>query len=202
MQAKTQAFTHILQEYKTGKAHTEHRIIASENWWKLRNTMEEERNTNLGKDGGYKSVSGWLHNVLVSKHADAMDAYPEPNILPREEGDKGEARMLSAIIPCVLEQNHFEDTYDDVMWQKGKTGTGVYKVIWDKSKLNGLGDIAVEKVNLLNIFWEPGITDIQKSRYFFHTELCDKDLLEQKYPELKDKLDNLLRSEVAEASAD
>ena len=181
-------FTHILQEYKTGKAHTEHRIIASENWWKLRNTMEEERNTNLGKDGGYKSVSGWLHNVLVSKHADAMDAYPEPNILPREEGDKGEARMLSAIIPCVLEQNHFEDTYDDVMWQKGKTGTGVYKVIWDKSKLNGLGDIAVEKVNLLNIFWEPGITDIQKSRYFFHTELCDKDLLEQKYPELKDKL--------------
>jgi hypothetical protein len=49
-------FTHILQEYKTGKAHTEHRIIASENWWKLRNTMEEERNTNLGRDGGYKSV--------------------------------------------------------------------------------------------------------------------------------------------------
>ena len=181
-------FTHVLQEYKTGKARTEQRIVASENWWKLRNTTEEERNTNIGKDGGYKSVSGWLHNVLVSKHADAMDAYPEPNILPREEGDKGEARMLSAIIPCVLEQNHFEDTYDDVMWQKGKTGTGVYKVIWDKSKLNGLGDIAVEKVNLLNIYWEPGVTDIQKSRYFFHTELCDKDILEQKYPELAGKL--------------
>ena len=181
-------FTHILQEYKSGKARTEQRIIASENWWKLRNTVEEESVTDIGKDGGYKSVSGWLHNVLVSKHADAMDAYPEPNILPREEGDKGEARMLSAIIPCVLEQNHFEDTYDDVMWQKGKTGTGVYKVIWDKSKLNGLGDIAVEKVNLLNIYWEPGVTDIQKSRYFFHTELCDKDLLEQKYPELEGKL--------------
>ena len=180
-------FTQVLQEYKSGKARTEQRIIASENWWKLRNTMEE-RDTNIGKDGGFKSVSGWLHNVLVSKHADAMDAYPEPNILPREEGDKGEARMLSAIIPCVLEQNHFEETYDDVMWQKGKTGTGVYKVIWDKSKLNGLGDIAVEKVNLLNIYWEPGVTDIQKSRYFFHTELCDKDLLEQKYPELTGKL--------------
>ena len=181
-------FTHILQEYKTGKARTEQRIIASENWWKLRNTMEEERDTNIGKDGGFKSVSGWLHNVLVSKHADAMEAYPEPNILPREEGDKGEARMLSAIIPCVLEQNHFEDTYSDAMWQKNKTGTGVYKVIWDKSKLNGLGDIAVERVNLLNIYWEPGVTDIQKSRYFFHTELYDKDILEQKYPELEGKL--------------
>lgn len=181
-------FTQILQEYKAGKARTEQRIIASENWWKLRNTMEEERDTNIGKDGGFKSVSGWLHNVLVSKHADAMDAYPEPNVLPREAGDKGEAQMLSAIIPCVLEQNHFEDTYSNAMWQKIKTGTGVYKAIWDKSKLNGLGDIAVERVNLLNIYWEPGVTDIQKSRYFFHTELYDKDILEQRYPELQGKL--------------
>lgn len=181
-------FTQVLEEYKTGKSRTEQRILESEQWWKLRNTIVEEKETDIGKDGGYKSVSGWLHNVIVSKHADAMDAYPEPNILPREEGDKGEARMLSAIVPCILEQNHFESTYSDTMWQKIKTGTGVYKIIWDKSKLNGLGDITVERVNLLNIYWEPGVTDIQKSRYFFHTELWDKDILEQKYPELNGKL--------------
>lgn len=181
-------FLSVLEEYKSGKTKTEQRIVASERWWKLRNSEEEEKETNIGKDGGYKSVSGWLHNVLVSKHADAMEAYPEPNILPRESGDRGEARMLSSIIPCILEQNHFEDTYSDVMWQKVKTGTGVYKVVWDKSKLNGLGDISVEKVNLLNIYWEPGITDIQRSRYFFHTELYDKDVLEGRYPELEGKL--------------
>lgn len=181
-------FTQVLEEYKTGKSRTEQRILESEQWWKLRNTIVEEKETNIGKDGGYTCVSGWLHNVIVSKHADAMDAYPEPNILPRESGDKGEARMLSAIVPCILEQNHFESTYSDAMWQKIKTGTGVYKIIWDKSKLNGLGDITVERVNLLNIYWEPGVTDIQKSRYFFHTELWDKDILEQKYPELKGKL--------------
>ena len=175
--------TLILQKYKAGKALTEQRIVASEQWWKLRNTSEEQKTTNIGKDGGFKSVSGWLHNVIVSKHADAMEAYPEPNILPREEGDKGEARMLSAIVPCVLEQNKFDSSYDDAMWQKMKTGTGVYKVVWDKNKLNGLGDISIECVNLLNLYWEPGKTDIQKSCYFFHTELCDKDLLEQKYPE-------------------
>ena len=175
--------TQILQKYKAGKSQTEQRIVASENWWKLRNTTEEQATTNIGKDGSFKSVSGWLHNVIVSKHADAMDAFPEPNILPREEGDKGEARMLSAIVPCVLEQNKFDSSYDDAMWQKMKTGTGVYKVVWDKNKLNGLGDISIECVNLLNLYWEPGKTDIQKSRYFFHTELCDKDLLEQRYPE-------------------
>ena len=181
-------FTQVLQKYKAGKAQTENRILASENWWKLRNTTEEKKVTNIGKDGGFTATSGWLHNVIVSKHADAIEAYPEPNILPREEMDKGEAQKLSAIVPCVLEQNQFESTYSDSMWQKLKTGTGVYKVVWDQSKLNGLGDISVERVNLLNIYWEPGVTDIQRSRYFFHTELCDKDILEQLYPQLKDKL--------------
>ena len=181
-------FTQILQKYKAGKALTEQRIIASESWWKLRNTTEEQKETQIGKDKGFTSKSGWLHNVIVAKHADAIEAYPEPNILPREEGDRGEARMLSAIVPCVLEQNHFEDTYDEAMWRKMKSGTGTYKVIWDQHKLNGLGDITIECANLLNLFWEPGITDIQKSRYFFHTELCDKDLLEERYPQLKGKL--------------
>ena len=181
-------FMQVLQEYKAGKSHTENRIVASENWWKLRNTMEEQKTTGIGKDGGFKSVSGWLHNVIVSKHADAMESYPEPNILPREEADKGEAQMLSAIVPCILEHNQFEGTYSDAMWQKMKSGTGAYKVVWDAGKLNGLGDISVECVNLLNIYWEPGKADIQKSRYFFHTELCDKDLLEEMYPQLEDKL--------------
>ena len=176
----------ILQKYKAGKAITEQRIIASENWWKLRNAAEEKKDTDI-VNKGFVSKSGWLHNVIVSKHADAMEAYPEPNVLPREEGDKVEARMLSAIIPCVLEQNHFEETYDDAMWRKMKSGTAVYKIVWDKNKLNGLGDISVECANILNLYWEPGVTDIQKSRYFFHTELWDKDLLQERYPDkLKD----------------
>jgi hypothetical protein len=178
--------TKILQEYKAGKANLERRVIAAENWWKLRNSTEEQSASEL-MTNGFTSRSAWLHNVIVTKHADAMEAYPEPNVLPREMGDKGEARMLSDIIPCILEQNDFEKTYSDVMWRKTKGGTGVYKVVWNKNKHNGLGDIEVSCVNLLNLFWEAGITDIQKSRYVFQTELYDKDLLKEMYPEqLKD----------------
>ena len=183
-----QRFMQILQKYKAGKAMTEQRIVASENWWKLRNTTEEQKQTMIGMDGGFKSVSGWLHNVIVSKHADAMESFPEPNVLPREAGDKEEAQRLSDIIPCILEQNNFEETYSDVIWSKLKSGTGVYKVVWDAGKLNGLGDIALEQVNLLNIYWEPGVTDIQKSRYIFHTELMDGDVLEEMYPQVRDQL--------------
>lgn len=181
-----QIFTQALMRYKAGKANLEHRIVSSEQWWKLRNAAEEERGSATWE--GFRSQSAWLHNVIASKHADAMDSYPSPTVLPRESGDRAEARILSDILPCILEQNHFDDTYDDVMWQKLKSGTGCYKVMWDSSRLNGLGDIAITRANLLNVFWEPGVTDIQMSKYFFDTELVDNDALEFQYPQLRGKL--------------
>ena len=181
-----QRFTQELQRYKAGKANLEARVVASENWWKLRNAAEEGRESATWD--GFKSQSAWLHNVIASKHADAMDSYPSPTILPRESEDRSEAKILSDILPCILEQNHFDDTYNDVMWQKLKSGTGCYKVMWDSSRMGGLGDIAIERANLLNVFWEPGVTDIQKSKYFFDTELVDNEILEYKYPELQGKL--------------
>lgn len=185
---RLQEFSRVLQKYKAGKASIEKRTIAAENWWKLRNQVEERKSTEGLQ--GFQAVSGWLHNVIVSKHADAMEAYPEPSILPREAGDRQEASVLSKIIPVILEQNEFEKTYSDAMWQKLKTGTGVYKVWWDAEKLNGLGDIAIERVDLLNVFWEPGAADIQDSRYFFHTRLEDRAELEQQYPQLRGRLKN------------
>ena len=180
-------FTATLQKYKSGKASLERRVVSAENWWKLRNRFEEKK-TGLNDDGGYRSASGWLHNVIVSKHADAMDAYPEPLILPREPGDREEAKLLSAVLPCILEQNRFEKTYDAAMWQKLKTGTACYRVVWDPDKCGGLGDIAIERVDLLNLFWEPGLDDIQKSRYFFCTHLEDENRLCEQFPQLSGRL--------------
>lgn len=117
-----------------------------------------------------------------------MDNFPAPNILPREEGDKGEAEMLTSIIPVILDQNDFEETYSDVQMYKLKTGTGVYGVFWDGSKLNGLGDISIRKIDILNLFWESGIQDIQMSRNVFHVELCDNNILLDSYPQLEGKL--------------
>ena len=187
-ESRLRTFTSILQKYKAGKVSVERRCVAAENWWKLRNSAEEKKSSD--GLGGFQAVSGWLHNVIVSKHADAMDAFPEPNILPREPDDRQEARILSKILPVILEQNGFEKTYSEAMWQKLKTGTGAYKVFWDPEKAGGLGDIAIERVDLLSVFWEPGKSDIQDSRYLFHTRLEDNDRLEEEYPQLKGKLKN------------
>lgn len=179
-------FNLALNKYKAGKKSVETRAIAAENWWKLRNQTETEKET-IGL-AGFKAKSGWLHNVIVAKHADATEAFPEPNILAREPNDVKEAGMLSKIVPVVLDANHFEETYSDCAWQKLKTGMAIYKVYWDSEKLNGLGDIAVQRVDVLNVFWEPGITDIQNSKYFFHTAFVDNEVLESAYPQLKGKL--------------
>ena len=179
-----QKANHTLQKYKEGKANLERRIVENEQWYKIRHweCMRKKDTSEV------QPSSAWLFNCIANKHADAMDNYPSPNILPREEGDKAEAEMLTSIIPVILEQNDFEETYSDVMNYKLKMGTGIYGVFWDKSKMNGLGDISIRKIDIINLFWESGIMDIQKSRNLFHVELADNDLLIGMYPQLQGKL--------------
>ena len=173
----------ILEEYKNGKQNLEQKIVNNEQFWKL-------RHWEMAKEPEHQQTpaTAWLWNLIVSKHADLMDGFPEPNILPREPDDKEEARRLSAIVPVVLEQNDFRRTYSRAGYYKGKHGTSIYKVIWDAEKLNGLGDITIRLVDAINLFWEPGITDIQDSRNLFQCELIDNDELKATWPQLTDEL--------------
>ena len=180
---RVQEAYHRLMRYKSGKAHLDARLVEVEQWWKIRHwEWMQER----GARDDMKTQSAWLFNVIISKHADGIQSIPEANILPREEGDKETAKLLSSIIPCVLEENGFEETYSSILWQKLKGGTGVYGCFWDPGKLNGLGDISIQRINLLNLFWEPGVSDIQRSRDVFLVEPVDKELLVQQYPQLSD----------------
>ena len=187
----------ILTKYKDGKSNLESRIVNDELWWELRHwegigQSKAKRVDRSGKEVKStppqpKPTSAWLFNTIQNKHADAMDNYPEPVVLPREESDEQSAKMLSQILPVVQEYNHFEQVYSDNWWEKLKHGTAAYGVFWDSQKDNGLGDIEIRNIDLLNLFWEPGITDIQKSRNLFIVDLVDNDLLEKEYPELEGK---------------
>lgn len=153
------------------------RLIENEKWWQLFNFEVN----GLYRGDGMEPSSAWLFNCIISKHADAMDCFPEANILPREEGDIQEAKKLTCIIPALLKGNRFEKTYSDVNWYKIKGGTGCYGVFWDPNKLNGMGDISIKKVDLLNLAWEPGIKDIQESDNVFYATMVDNKKLENIY---------------------
>ena len=169
----------ILEKYRTGKINLDRRIVENEQWYKMRRTTDES---------GSVPSSGWLFNAIANKHADAMDNFPSPVILPREESDRAEAEMLSAIVPVILDRCDFEQVFSDEQLYKLKTGTGVYGVFWDTSLAGGYGDVAVRKIDLLNLFWEPGVADIQDSENLFHVECVDNGRLVSAYPILEGKL--------------
>lgn len=175
-----------LQKYRQGKSALEARVIASEDWWRMRSWQRIQK----GNQEDDKWTSAWLFNVIMGKHADAIAAYPAPAIRPREPDDREEAAKLSSVLPVILEQNDFEEVYSDSQWTKLKQGTLIWHVKWDSSKLNGLGDISVQPVDILSFFWEPGVRDLQKSKNIFLTEMVDNDLLVAKYPELQGKLNS------------
>lgn len=179
----------ILRRYHAGKRQLEQRIIDNEQFWKLRHWQQMEETGQGGNPADPQPTSGWLVNCILSKHADAMDCYPEPTVLPREPGDREEAGKLTRILPVILKKNGFKRTYSSAWWYKLKSGCAVYGVFWDAGKLNGLGDISIRRMDLLNLFWEPGVTDIQDSPHFFSTELQDREALEERYPQAKGKAD-------------
>ena len=173
--------TALLQRYKTGKAALDKRIVNNELWFRMQHWANYQNEMMEGKP---KPSSGWLFNSIANKHADAMDNYPAPNVLPRAADDAQTAQVLSSILPVVLEQADYEQVYSDTWWRKLKQGTGVKGVFWDPEQRGGVGEISIRPMNLLMLYWEPGVDDIQASPHFFSLSLADSNQLEERWPQL------------------
>ncbi len=190
-EAKVKKFNDIFTRYRSDKQNLTDRLRENEEWYRGRHWAvlhQKDKSKSKGKKKNHiEPKSAHLFNTCMNKHADVMDNYPAPNILPREEADKEQADILSSIIPVIFEQCNFEETFSKANDEKIKSGTGVYGVFWDKNKHNGIGDISITYVDVMNLFWESGVEDIQKSPYLFYVRLENNDVLESIYPQLKDK---------------
>lgn len=191
---KVKKLEEIHKKYREGKANFDNRIIDNFKWWQLRHygKISTDGKGQTAKETREEPPSAWLFNSVDNKHADYMDNFPEASCLPIEEQDREEASKLSKIVPCVFENNNYEDVYSKCAWDKLICGASCKQVIWDNSKMNGLGDIAINQIDILNIAWEPGVTNIQDSPYFFNRTLMNNDkilnLFGDSVPKLKDKL--------------
>lgn len=172
-----------LLKYKEKKADLEKKIQDNEEFWKLNhwNVVQQGKED----DGRIKPKSAWLVNTIMNKHADAMDNYPEPNILPRERSDEETAKVLSDVIPVILDQQNYEKTYSDAEWYREKHGTNCQGVFWNNDLNNGLGDVDIKKIDILDMYWQPGISDIQDSPNVFHVSYMNREEAEARYPDLK-----------------
>ena len=124
-------------------------------------------------------------NVILNKHADAMDNYPEAVFLPRAKDDEETAKLLNAVVPCVLERNRYEKTYSEAWTDKLAGGADGVAVVWDAELDNGLGDIAIRRVDLLAMAWAPFVENIQDSPHLFLVNYIDVEEVKRAYPQLE-----------------
>lgn len=173
----------ILRRYKDGKANLEARIINEDRWWRRRHWSDLAEGADRETPAGAQ-----LFNAVENKVADVYDNIPDCSFLPRSADDEEAAKVLTSVMPCVLEQNGIENAYCDVARNKITTGTGCYAVVWDAAKLGGLGDISIKSVSVLGLYWEPGVTDIQDSPNLFYVAEQPNETILAAYPQLEGKL--------------
>lgn len=201
------AANEILRKYREAKANLEDRIIEEERWYEMRMDAKSRRAARykaIDSDGcedtattqavrksrraeedrvGGATASQWMFSAIANKHADAMDNIPTAAILPREESDEGDAKILSEILPVVLTRANWQRVYSRGEWYKLKHGICAYGVWWNPRLENGLGDIQLSNVNILNLYWDGAVDNIQDSPNLFILAFEDRKKIAQMYPQ-------------------
>lgn len=183
--------TETLIKYKAGKANYDRTMVENEEWFRGR-YWPLIRGKQPDEEVKPQPVSNYLFSMIAAKHGDMMDSFPQADVLPRAEDDEETAETLKEVIPVLLERNDYEAVYDQCAWDRVKHGTSCCGVFWDPDAEDGLGDVRITRADLLSLFWQPGVTDIQKSRNLFYVDLVDNEVLEERYPELEGKLGGAL----------
>lgn len=174
-----------LARYRKGKQPLDARLYDEALWWR-------ERHMGISRAGsvrrGVQPASAWLFNSAANKHADLCDRIPTCTCLPREPGDEADAELMSRILPVITERCGFAEAYARNAWTKIKHGMAAWGIFWNPALENGLGDIDIRRLNVQNIFWEPGVCDLQESPHLYVLGLEDTDALLHRYPWLGSKL--------------
>lgn len=169
----------LLKRYRAGAVSLTDRIVENEQWYNMRHLQSVSTDK-------YLPASAWLFNSLAVKHADAMEAMPVPYVTAREPGDTESAEALSKILPVILERNDFRSVYSAIWNDKLKHGTGCYGVFWNPEANGMLGEIEIKRIDVLNLFFEPGCTELDASPNLFHCELKSIDEVMALYPWIKE----------------
>lgn len=115
---------------------------------------------------------------------------PDPIILPTNPEDEQVARDLTKIVKIILEKNGIEKYLQIGERERLKFGTCIWKVFFDPSKYNGLGDIAFEIVDPANFFIDPNeVNDLQNADFCGTSVRRSIEYLKKRYPEKANEIE-------------
>ncbi len=172
-----------LAHYRAAKAVTDSRISEEAAWWAARHAGGQSGSARADDRRGTRPTSAWLFSSISNKHADLCDARPTCVALPRDPADEAEAARLSDILPAIAARVGFAETYSENTWSKLKHGIAAYGVFWNPALAAGIGDIDIRRLDVRNIFWDPGVRDIQESPALFVVGLESSEALALRYPQ-------------------
>lgn len=119
-----------------------------------------------------------IFSSIENTVADSVENFPSPNILERDPDGSDVADCLSKIVPVVLEQSDFKRVYKENMRNKLKYGTAIYGLFYNERS----NDIDVRALDILDVYVDMHIQDIQDSEFLFIVAAIDNDILRDTYP--------------------
>lgn len=166
----------MYQKYKSDKAELNKRIIHDSKWYKSNYSQIINPKTNETEP-----ATSFIFSAIENKYADAIDNFPIPNLLEREPSDAQTAKILSKIIPVQLDMSGYKRVYKDNWRRKLKYGTAVYGVFYNDEK----EDIDIRAIDLLSVYCDMRVRDVQDSQFLFIVTAIDNDILIEEYPKYK-----------------
>ena len=170
--------------YKSDKQPINDRICQNEKWYRK---WHEVNLTGEYDGNSLACATAFVFSAIENKYADAMDNYPHPKILEREPQDTKTAQLLSKILPVQLDISRFKKCYKRNWRNKLKYGTAVYGVFYNRKT----EQIELQSINILGIYCDMNVQDVQDSQFLFITQALDNEMLKMQYP----KYENLFEGD-------
>lgn len=167
----------MYEVYKSDKQKLNERICENERWY--RKWHEVNSGEFNGDNHFLTSATAYVFSAIEHKYADAIDNFPRPRILEREPQDTKTAELLSRILPVQLDISHFKKCYKQSWRKKLKYGTAVYGIFYNGAS----GEIEIKSLNVLGIYCDMNLPDVQESQFLFITQAFDNEVLRMQYPQ-------------------
>jgi hypothetical protein len=109
---------------------------------------------------------------------------PDPIVLPTHPDDEDTAADLTKIVKIILQKNGMDEALQLAERARLKFGTSIWKVFFDPTKYNGLGDIAFEVVDPMDFYIDPNcVRDLQTADYCMTVTRRSVSYLQNRYPD-------------------
>lgn len=164
-------------QYKSDKETLVARIKDNEHFYRR---SYEHSHTSL--EASMECDTSFIFASIENTRADAVENFPTPNILERDPEGSEAAEVLSKVVPAQLDVSGFKRVYKEDVRNKLKYGTAIYGVFYNEFTEN----IDIKAIDILDIFVDMHIPDIQDSKFLFISAAVSNDALKRQYPEFSE----------------